>query len=197
MEEIAQVYARSLFEVASSATCSTRSASSSGSSRTPCSQNRDLAIFFFSPYFSTDEKKDGLRASAITVAEPILMNFLEALIERHRMPAIFRIRRASRRCGTRATSCSPCRSRARCALDEATVRSIGQRIGQQTGNKIQLSSTVDPEILGGIVLRVGNFILDASIQKPSRPTSQASRAGLSAAHPSTGTVKEPLNADQP
>jgi F0F1-type ATP synthase delta subunit len=29
---------------------------------------------------------------------------------------------------------------------------------------VQLTSTVDPEILGGIVLRVGNAILDASIR---------------------------------
>jgi F-type H+-transporting ATPase subunit delta len=44
------------------------------------------------------------------------------------------------------------------------VESLGRRIGQQTGNEIELSTKVDPEILGGIVLRVGNFILDASIR---------------------------------
>jgi ATP synthase F1 delta subunit len=49
-------------------------------------------------------------------------------------------------------------------LDEQTVNSIGERIGQQTGERIELTSTVDPEILGGVVLRVGNFILDASIR---------------------------------
>jgi ATP synthase F1 delta subunit len=49
-------------------------------------------------------------------------------------------------------------------LDEAVVRDIGERIGTQTGNKIELTSVVDPEILGGIVLRVGDFILDASIK---------------------------------
>jgi ATP synthase F1 delta subunit len=49
-------------------------------------------------------------------------------------------------------------------LDERTVSSIGERIGSQTGEKVQLSSRVDPDILGGIVLRVGNLILDASIR---------------------------------
>ncbi len=49
-------------------------------------------------------------------------------------------------------------------LDAELVESLGRRIGEQTGNEIQLSSKVDPEILGGIVLRVGNFILDASIK---------------------------------
>jgi F0F1-type ATP synthase delta subunit len=37
-------------------------------------------------------------------------------------------------------------------------------VGEQTGRTVELSSQVDPDILGGVVLRVGNFILDASIR---------------------------------
>jgi F-type H+-transporting ATPase subunit delta len=49
-------------------------------------------------------------------------------------------------------------------LDEETVRSIGDRISEQTGRKVDLNAKVDPDIVGGIVLRVGNSILDASIR---------------------------------
>ena len=49
-------------------------------------------------------------------------------------------------------------------LSKSTVDDIGKRIGAQTGLHVQLTSTVDPDIIGGIVLRVGNFILDASIR---------------------------------
>ena len=37
-------------------------------------------------------------------------------------------------------------------------------MGEQTDRKVELASRVDPDILGGIVLRVGNSILDASIR---------------------------------
>ena len=37
-------------------------------------------------------------------------------------------------------------------LDQATVRSIGDRIGEQTGNEIELTTVVDPDVLGGIVV---------------------------------------------
>ena len=50
------------------------------------------------------------------------------------------------------------------ALEEATVARIGEQVGAQTGRRVALTSTVDPDILGGIVLRVGNAILDASIR---------------------------------
>ena len=49
-------------------------------------------------------------------------------------------------------------------LDDETVEQISSRIAEQTDRKIELSTEVNPEILGGIVLRVGNSILDASIR---------------------------------
>jgi len=49
-------------------------------------------------------------------------------------------------------------------LDKKLVKSIGDRIGEQTGRKVNLNAHVDPDILGGIVLRVGNSVLDASIR---------------------------------
>jgi len=50
------------------------------------------------------------------------------------------------------------------ALDESVTARIGDEIGRQTGRRVELTSTVDPDVIGGIVLRVGNSILDASIR---------------------------------
>ena len=50
------------------------------------------------------------------------------------------------------------------ALDDDVVKRLGDQIGQQTGRKVQLNAHVDPDVLGGIILRVGNQILDASIR---------------------------------
>ncbi len=49
-------------------------------------------MFFFSPYFSSQEKKDGI-SKMLEGADENFVRFLELLAERHRMPAIFRIRR--------------------------------------------------------------------------------------------------------
>jgi F-type H+-transporting ATPase subunit delta len=163
VEEIAQVYARSLFEVADDQDILDDVREQLGQFADALNENRDLSVFFFSPYFSTEEKKDGLKR-AIEGAEPVFMNFLEALIERHRMPAIFRIRADYDASWDDARHLLPVAVTSAVVLDEATVQNIGDRIGDQTGLEVQLSSNVDPDILGGIVLRVGNFILDASIR---------------------------------
>ena len=163
MEEIAQVWARALFEVAKEHDLLDEVREQLGAFVDALNQSRDLMVFFFSPYFSTQEKKDGLKR-AVTGAEPVLMNFLEALIERYRMPAIFRIKARYELLWEDERDLLPVEVTSATPLDKSIVGSIGDRIGAQTKRTVQLSSKVDPDILGGIVLRVGNVILDASIR---------------------------------
>jgi F-type H+-transporting ATPase subunit delta len=163
MEEIAQVYSRALFEVAQESGKLDVVREQLGQFADALEGNRDLAVFFFSPYFSTDEKKDGLQ-KAVEGADATFVNFLETLLERHRMPAIYRIRAEYERLWDEENKLLPVEVTSAIDLDEATVKSIGDRIGEQTGQRVELTSKVDPAILGGIVLRVGNQILDASIK---------------------------------
>lgn len=163
MEEIAQVYSRALFEIAQQRGELDSLREQLGQFADALDQNRELAMFFFSPYFSTEEKKQGLRR-AVEGADESLMNFLELLLENHRMPAIFRIRRQFDVLWDRENRILPVEITSAVTLDESTVSDIGKRIGEQTGQHVQLSSAVDPDILGGIVVRVGNSILDASVR---------------------------------
>jgi F-type H+-transporting ATPase subunit delta len=122
-----------------------------------------MQVFFFSPYFATDEKKDGLH-KAVSGADPIVMNFLELLIEKHRMPALFRIRRAYNVLWEDHHRLLPVEVTSAVELDAATVEQIGARISEQTGRNVELAARVQPDILGGIVVRVGNAVLDASVR---------------------------------
>ncbi len=163
MEEIATVYARALFEAAQERSNLDEVREQLGQFADALHGNRDLQVFLFSPYFSTQEKKDGLDRAVID-ADPILTNFLALLVERHRMPAIFRVRERFEALWEQENRLLAVEITSAIALDENTVASIGERIGEQTGRKVELSSHVDPDILGGIVLRVGNSVLDASIR---------------------------------
>jgi len=163
MEEIAQVYARSLFAVAKERGTLDVVREQLGQFADALDAERELSVFFFSPYFSTPEKIDALH-KAVSDADEIVVNFLELLIEKHRMPAIFRVRRAFDRLWEDENKLLPVQITSAVALDPATAERIGQQVGEQTGRKVQLETIVDPEVIGGIVLRVGNSILDASIR---------------------------------
>lgn len=163
MEEIAQVYSRALFDVAREQGRLDEIREQLGQFADALDGSRELSTFFFSPYFSPQEKIDGLHR-AVEGLDPALGNFLELLIENHRMPVIHRARRQFDQLWEKENKLLPVEVTTAVPLDRETVDQLGERIGAQTGQRIELTSTVDPDILGGLVLRVGNSILDASIR---------------------------------
>jgi F-type H+-transporting ATPase subunit delta len=190
VEEVAEVYARALFEVASERGVLDTVHEQLGQFADAMSGDHRMATFFTSPYLSTAEKKEGL-GRMIEGADQTFMNFLETLVERQRMPAIYHIRSRYEELWDAERKLLPVEVTSAVGLDEETVRSIGERIGRGTGNTIQLTTVVDPDILGGMVLRVGNVVLDASIRNRLNQL----RKEVAQAHlPSS--VKEPPNADQ-
>ena len=163
MEELAEVYARALFEAADEADKLDKVRDQLGEFADALSESHDLQVFLFSPYFSTDEKVEGLK-KVVTSSDDIVENFLALLVEKHRMPAVMRIRDRFERLWQEENKVLPVQITSAIELDKDTVKNIGDRIGERTGRKVELSSTVDPDILGGLVLQVGNNVLDASIR---------------------------------
>jgi F-type H+-transporting ATPase subunit delta len=163
MEEIAVVYARSLFEVAQDQDKLDVVRDQLGAFADALSETRELQVFFFSPYFSTQEKEDGLER-AVTDADPVVLNFLKLLIEKHRMPVLFRIRANYDALWEEENKLLPVQITSAVELDKEIVSQLGDRIAEQTDRKVDISADVDPEILGGIVVRVGNSVLDASVR---------------------------------
>jgi ATP synthase F1 delta subunit len=163
MEEIARVYAEALFGVAKDKGKLDEIHEQLGEIADAIAENRDLQVFFFSPYFSSAEKRGGI-GRVVSGADPELVNFLELLAEKHRMPALFRIRRRfdemwakeKRRLAVRLTSAVE--------LPQDVVKEVGSQIEDQTGQTIELETDVDENLLGGIVLQVGNMVLDASVR---------------------------------
>jgi F-type H+-transporting ATPase subunit delta len=163
MEELAQVYGRSLFQAALERGVLDLLREQLGQFADALDTQRELAVFFFSPYFSSKEKQQSL-STLLEGADEIFLNFLSLLIENHRMPVIFRIRQEYDRLWDEENRTLPVEITSAIALDEATTESLGRTIGERAGRKVTLAARVDPDILGGIIIRVGNSILDASIR---------------------------------
>jgi F-type H+-transporting ATPase subunit delta len=163
VEEIARVYADALFRAAKATGKLDVLKEQLTQFVTALRENREMQLFFFSPYFSSAEKRDGLQ-KVLDGAEPELINFLELLAEKHRVPVIYRIERAfnalwakeNKRLGVTVTSAVE--------LDPEIAKRIGAEIEKQTGNEVELESRVDDGIIGGLVVQVGNMVLDASVR---------------------------------
>ena len=163
MEEIAEVYARALFEAAKDDGVLDRAHDELGEFAEALDEDRNLQVFLFSPYFSSEEKKDGIRR-IVSDADERVLNFLELLAERHRMPALFRIRRIFEGLWADENKLLPVVVTSATELDAGLVEDIGKRIEEQTGRRVELSSNVNPDVLGGLMVRVGNMVLDATVR---------------------------------
>jgi ATP synthase F1 delta subunit len=163
VEEIARVYAEALFEVAKERGKLDEIREQLGQLVDALERDRDLQVFFFSPYFSTAEKREGLQR-AISGAEPELINFCELLIDKHRMPVVFRLRAMFDDLWAEENKLLEVTLTSAVELEPGVVKRVGGEIERQTGRRIELQSAVDEEILGGLVLRVGNMVLDASLR---------------------------------
>ena len=147
MADAARVYAEALFEVGRDKGKLDTLQQQLTQFADEVDRNRELQVFFFSPYLSTAEKQEGIER-AISGAEPELVNFLELLVDKHRMPEIFRIRREfeelwkqeNRRIDVTVTSAVE--------LDKSVIEHVGTEIEKQTDRKVELHSEVDPTSWG-------------------------------------------------
>ena len=163
MEEIASVYARSLFEVGMDNDKLDVLKEQLDQFTDELDGNRELQVYFFSPYFSSAEKKEGI-GKVVDGADEHFVRFLELLAERHRLPALFRIRREFDRLWAEENKQLPVTITSAVELDKDTVKDLGKKIEEQTGQTIDLTANVDPDLIGGLRMQVGNMVYDATIR---------------------------------
>jgi F-type H+-transporting ATPase subunit delta len=163
VQEIAEVYARSLFEVAKEHDVLDDVHEQLDEFADALDESRDLQVFFFSPYFSSDEKKDAI-GKLVEDADEQFVRFLELLAERHRMPVLFRIRREFDSRWAEENRLLPVTIRSAVELDDDTVKNIQKEIEDQTGRRTELTTEVDPDVLGGLAVQVGNAIMDGTVR---------------------------------
>jgi F-type H+-transporting ATPase subunit delta len=163
LEELAEVYARSLFEVAQENDKLDVIHEELGQFADVLAESRPLQLFFFSPYFSSEEKKDGI-AKIIEGGDEHFVRFLELLAERHRMPALFRIRRVFDGMWAEERKLLAVTITSAVELDKDIQDDIRKKIEEQTGRTVEFDAKIDPDLLGGLKLQVGNFVMDASVR---------------------------------
>jgi ATP synthase F1 delta subunit len=163
MQEIAEVYARSLFEVAQEHDVLDEIHEQIDEFADALAESRDLQVFFFSPYFSSEEKKEAI-SKILEGADEHFVRFLELLAERHRMPVLLRIRRELDALWAEENKLLPVTITSAVELDDDTVKRVQKEIEDQTGRRTELTTKVDPDVLGGLAMQVGNLIMDGTVR---------------------------------
>lgn len=92
-----------------------------------------------------------------------LLNFLKVVSRHGRLDCLRTIRRVAKRLYDDVCGRVPVVIRTAEALDDETLVRVRERLKQLLGRDVVLETKVDPSIIGGLVIRVGDTVYDASV----------------------------------
>ncbi len=97
-------------------------------------------------------------------ADPIVVQFLELVLERGRIVGIEQIFLHYRELADEAAGRMRATIKTATRLDPATEQRIRATLEQATGKQVLLSVQEDPELIGGLVAHIGSYTLDRSVR---------------------------------
>jgi F-type H+-transporting ATPase subunit delta len=125
----------------------------------------DLLKVFANPIITADVKKAVLKGVLDKLAlKPTVVNFLSLLADKERLPFVLDVAATYRALLDEAQGVMRGQLVTAYALTEARQDQIKTKLEKQSGKKLVLSFAVDPAILGGVLLQVGDKVLDASLR---------------------------------
>lgn len=110
-------------------------------------------------------KKDVCRQLFTDQVSPVTLNFLNMIIDKKREAYIEVIVQEYKAMADESRNIAKVDLIAAKAVADEDVKSLAQKLSAVTGKTIQLKLSVDPSLLGGIKLRMGDRIIDGTVAK--------------------------------
>jgi F-type H+-transporting ATPase subunit delta len=162
---LASRYATALFDLASERNALEQVERDLAALDRAIAESADLKRLIASPIVSREDQARAMEALADQLGlDQIVKNFLGVIAERRRLAALpgmivgFNRQLAAHRGEETAevTSAVP--------LDEGQLASVKDAVAAYAGRPVQLTTSVDPGLLGGLVVRIGSRMIDASLK---------------------------------
>ena len=103
-------------------------------------------------------------AAVAADAQPLFANFLQVLVDRGRLPELLEIADAFRERVARATARLDVEAVTAIPLPDDLKARIVESLEEKTGTTVELTESVNPDVVGGLVLRVGEVVVDGSVR---------------------------------
>jgi F-type H+-transporting ATPase subunit delta len=158
---IARRYARATFEVAQEQNAATEWQSFLDE-LAALALDRSLLGALENPNISDEQKLKALRGAFQSLPEP-LANLLRLLIQRHRLGTLPGIAAAFAQFVDEAEGRTEAEVVSARLLDDSELKAVEEHLTKHTGKTVRLRKSVDPALIGGVVLRIGDEVIDASI----------------------------------
>jgi F-type H+-transporting ATPase subunit delta len=110
-------------------------------------------------------------------ADPLLGKFLHYVLERGRFVGVPDIARAYRRLADEAAGRLDAHITSAAPLPPEALARLKQALERATGKQIITTTAVDPELIGGVVAKVGSTVVDGSVRSALAQLKSSLRGG--------------------
>ena len=133
--------------------------------RTPDAEGVPVLDVIASERFPAADRKRLLDALLKRLgADPLLNKFLVYVLERGRIAGVPEIARAYRRLADEAAGRVDALITSAAPLPPDALAKIKQALEHATGKQVIATTAVDPELIGGVVAKVGSTVVDGSVR---------------------------------
>jgi F-type H+-transporting ATPase subunit delta len=158
-------YAQALFDLATEEKNVAAVEADLKSLKAALADSRDLRVLLGSPTFSAEDKAKGLLGIATRAKfSPTTLKFLGLLAANGRAGALPAVITAFERLAADARGAVSAQVTTALPLTSAQANGVAAALRQALGKDPEIETRVDPAILGGIKVRVGSRLFDASLR---------------------------------
>jgi F-type H+-transporting ATPase subunit delta len=162
-EQVARVYAQALFDAARDARAVEQVGGDLSDFVAALAASAALRNVIADPQVDAAAKRRVL-AEVTHGAHPLLANALHLMLERGRFAAVDDLRRAYDAIAVVEQGVVEVEVVSAFELEPETEKKIAAQVQEATGRRVELTRRVDPSIVGGLVLRIGDIIVDGSVK---------------------------------
>ena len=163
MAVVARTYARALFEAAKEAGRIAEVREQFDSLVEAIREVPELQAVIRNPELDPPQKADAL-AAIMRDADELLRNFLRVVAQKGRAPMLEEIGREYNALVAAEERILNVELTTAFELSEEQASSIVEQIEQASGRRVEANRTVDPALIGGVVLKVGTLEVDSSVR---------------------------------
>ena len=125
----------------------------------------DLRRMVRSPVFSAEDQAKALDALLGRIGvNPLTLNFFKVLARNRRLFAAEDIIRAFKALAAEARGEVQAEVTSAVALNDSQLGALKEQLKNSVGKDVQLEATVDPSLLGGLIVKIGSRMIDSSLK---------------------------------
>lgn len=161
---VAARYAEALFDIAVEKNVVDKIESELSAVEATIKESFDLQMILYHPQITADDKKKLLGQLFKGQISDITANFLALLVDRRRFVFYFDIVAEFKKLANRSRNIVSASVTSAVELNDEERGRIDQILARLTGKKVDVSYRVDPSLIGGVVLRIGDKVVDGSVK---------------------------------